>query len=190
MKVCKHANRETPKKDNPVESLKLITYNRILFYKTNWYGIYVSKSGKLLSLLDNKSRVALENAHILSPWLAANYYVINLRKTKNAERHVWLVHRIIAETFLGKCPKGYQVDHINEIRTDNRISNLQYLTAKDNHNKAHKGKPTHNRIPVVATFNNKKYYFDCIKHFLKAFDFPKWKIDKLVKYGEEYTLSR
>lgn len=42
------------------------------------------------------------------------------------------VHRIIWETFYGEIPEGYQIDHINTIRTDNRLDNLRVVTQAEN----------------------------------------------------------
>ena len=42
---------------------------------------------------------------------------------------------IMLSPFLGIKPEGYQTDHINNIRTDNRFENLQYLTKIDNDRK-------------------------------------------------------
>lgn len=42
------------------------------------------------------------------------------------------VHRIVAHVFLGECPPDMQVNHKNGIKTDNRISNLEYVTASEN----------------------------------------------------------
>ena len=59
------------------------------------------------------------------------------------------VHRIIYETFNGEIPDGYEIDHINAVRDDNRLENLRIVTHKDNLNnpltkqlqrKVHKGK--------------------------------------------------
>ncbi len=44
------------------------------------------------------------------------------------------VHRIIYETFIGEIPKGYEIDHINTIRNDNRLTNLRLVTHKENMN--------------------------------------------------------
>jgi len=41
-------------------------------------------------------------------------------------------HRLITLCYLGKCPIGKEVDHINGIKNDNRLENLQYLTPYEN----------------------------------------------------------
>ena len=41
-------------------------------------------------------------------------------------------HRIVAHAFLGPRPEGYQINHKNGIKTDNRIENLEYVTPKQN----------------------------------------------------------
>lgn len=44
------------------------------------------------------------------------------------------VHRIIWETFNGEIPDGMEIDHINTVRNDNRLSNLRCVSPKDNMN--------------------------------------------------------
>ena len=43
------------------------------------------------------------------------------------------VHRLVYEAFVGEIPEGYEIDHINTIRDDNRLSNLRCVTRKENH---------------------------------------------------------
>lgn len=50
----------------------------------------------------------------------------------NGIKKYLVVHRVIAMTFIGPCPDGMVVNHKNGIRTDNNVSNLEYLTPADN----------------------------------------------------------
>jgi hypothetical protein len=43
-----------------------------------------------------------------------------------------LVHRAVAAAWHGPCPEDREVDHINNVRGDNRPENLRYLTREEN----------------------------------------------------------
>ena len=45
-----------------------------------------------------------------------------------------LVHRIVAETFISNPEDKPCIDHINTIRTDNRVDNLRWCTYEENNN--------------------------------------------------------
>lgn len=74
---------------------------------------------------------------ILKPEVVHNGY---LRVTIGKKRY--RIHRLVYETFVGPIPEGYQIDHINEKRQDNRLVNLQVLTQAENVRKAC-SKPVH-----------------------------------------------
>lgn len=43
-----------------------------------------------------------------------------------------LVHVIVADAFLEKCENCTQVDHINNVKYDNRVENLKWISRSDN----------------------------------------------------------
>ena len=59
------------------------------------------------------------------------YYRVKLQKDRNKETRK--VHRLVAEAFLGDI-YNKEVDHINTIKTDNRVENLRIVTSKENSN--------------------------------------------------------
>ena len=44
------------------------------------------------------------------------------------------VHRLVWEAFNGPIPEGMEINHINEIKTDNRLCNIELCTRKYNAN--------------------------------------------------------
>ena len=60
-------------------------------------------------------------------WLGQNgYYYVQIGKKK------YYVHRLIIETFIGHIPTGMVIDHINRIKTDNRLENLRVVSYREN----------------------------------------------------------
>lgn len=62
----------------------------------------------------------------------SGYLVVNLHK--DDINKMFVVQRLIYEAFNGPIPKGMQVNHINEDKTDNRLCNLNLMTPKENTN--------------------------------------------------------
>lgn len=42
------------------------------------------------------------------------------------------IHRLICETYYGEILKGYEVNHINAVKEDNRLDNLELITKSQN----------------------------------------------------------
>ena len=68
---------------------------------------------------------------ILAPVQHRNGYLfVSLSK---GTTKIYAIHRLVAETFLGKSEGKTEVNHINEIKTDNRAENLEWVTKSENH---------------------------------------------------------
>lgn len=52
--------------------------------------------------------------------------------TKNGKTKWFTVSRLVAEAFIPNPNNFAEVDHINNIETDNRVENLQWLNRQDN----------------------------------------------------------
>ena len=67
----------------------------------------------------------------------SGYILIDIRCRGNRKRY--LKHRFIFECFFGKINDAkLLVDHINNIKTDNRLENLQLITPRENQIKDYK----------------------------------------------------
>lgn len=94
-----------------------------------WEGFYsASNFGRIRR--DAGSTLCVRN-RLLKPLPDSNGYTsVNLRKNNVPSRCT--IHKLVALAFLGYPPEGQIVNHINGIKSDNRIANLEYVTRSGN----------------------------------------------------------
>lgn len=61
----------------------------------------------------------------------SGYFKISINLEKNKTK-TYFSHRFVFECFYGLIEKNKQINHINSIRTDNRLKNLEVVTPSEN----------------------------------------------------------
>ena len=117
--------------------------------------------------------------------LSTNRYGYTVVGVSKPKRKLMRVHRLVYETFVGEIPQGYELDHINTIRDDNRVENLRAVTPKENGNnpltkqhriEAHKGQLPSNKGKTNSEFGTKfkehfgVTYYENLKLYKKEYN--------------------
>lgn len=145
----------------------------------------VSNTGKVISVMSNK---------ILTPYPNwAGYLTVHLRNGRLKINKVVAIHRMVAIAFLGdKTNYGLQVDHIDNDKNNNSVSNLQWITGSENVSKAFKqGRPSPKRNSITnrngyrsPTAKLTKKDINEVKYLLKN------KMMKQKNIAEKYGVSK
>lgn len=130
-----------------------------------------SNFGNIKSLKNGKEK-------ILKPVLKKNgYHQVSICVNGNVLSK--RVHKLIASSFFfEESNKKMVVDHINNIKTDNRVENLQIITSRKNTSKDRKNKTSrytgvcwdkqNNKWHSSISINNKRTHLGFFKCELKA----------------------
>lgn len=97
----------------------------------------VSNLGNVISLPNHNISCGRKRGNKISKRLdRAGYFKISL--SKKSYKNTFFIHRIISIAFIPNPDNKPCVNHINSIRTDNRIENLEWCTFSENNKHAYK----------------------------------------------------
>ena len=89
---------------------------------------------------------------LLKPGDSNGYKYVQI--SYNGKRKGCLIHRLVWETFVGEIPAGFQINHLNEDRGDNRLDNLEVVTPKENCNYGSHNERIAKSIAKIAAVRN------------------------------------
>lgn len=96
-------------------------------YIKGYEGLYsATKDGKIYSHPKYRHKGKFLKQHIKKD----GYVEVGL--SKDRKRKTFIVHRIIAETFIDNLLNKSEVNHKDGIKTNNNISNLEWVTSSEN----------------------------------------------------------
>ena len=109
----------------------------------DYEGLYqVSNLGRVKSSYTNRILKGRKHTH--------GYLMVNLYKNSNVSNK--MIHRLVAQAFIPNSENKPQVNHVDEDKTNNVVSNIEWMTATENINHG-----THNErmaktksIPIIA----------------------------------------
>ena len=129
-------------------------------------GFYqVSNFGNVKTLGNNKFRTV----KIMTNVIRKGYCNVGL--TKNNYQKNFRVHRLVAEAFIPNPNKKPQVNHINGIKDDNKVANLEWATAFENMQHA----STNNLLNIIK---GEKHH---------NFKLSKEKIEEIISLSDKFT---
>lgn len=82
-----------------------------------------------VSNLGNVKRV---NGKILKPQSHTKFGHLRVGLWKDGKCKYKGVHNLVLLSFIGECPKGMEIRHLNSNPSDNKLSNLKYGTRSEN----------------------------------------------------------
>ena len=136
--MTKKSNRESSKEFRKIKSLDFL-------YEVN-------EDGTVVRTVKSKRRLKIRLDYHHSK---VGYYRVWIK------RKGIMVHRLVAECWLGDKPEGYEIDHINRDVHNNHYTNLRYVT----HGEQMKNRVLSDRIIEQAKKN-------CLEHCLKYITKP------------------
>ena len=101
----------------------------VKYYKHQVFSNYAaSKNGDVINVKTGKTINILKREN--------NYLNFTIYDKRLEKQINYIQHRFVYEVFRGPIPRCFEVDHVNNVKSDNRIKNLQLLTHKQNSRKS------------------------------------------------------
>ncbi len=98
-------------------------------------GYLIDTNGVVISLWTGTNKAKIGDCFKILKQSSIRGYK-HLTLCKNGKHKSYRVHRLVLETFIGKCPLGFTASHLDGMRSNNKLENL--IWEKHNINNARK----------------------------------------------------
>jgi hypothetical protein len=144
----------------------------------NYESFYqASNLGRIKSLKRNKEKILKQSTQ------TRGYYRVQLSKYKDPKQY--LVHKLVAMAFLNHTPDGYMlhIDHIDGNQLNNKVENLEELTAGEHRWKTIYTNPSWAKPKKPPRKTTSKY--NGVSYYKKS---KKWRAEITIN-GENHRLG-
>jgi transposase len=133
-------------------------------------------------LASNLGRIKTKTGKILKGYDQNGYKIVKITNNLNKRKTIG-VHRLIALAFLPNPNNLPSVNHINKVRNDNTLENLEWMSVKDNNVHSKKRKKTSFQANSVFYERDLK-----LIHLMLEYNIPRELIEKIYQI-ERNTLT-
>jgi hypothetical protein len=92
---------------------------------------YITEDGRVFTTANNRTN-ANKKLHESKLQTSVKGYKTLVLLGADMKKHTYQVHRLVVESFVERIPDGLQVDHIDNNKTNNHVSNLRIVTNLEN----------------------------------------------------------
>jgi hypothetical protein len=151
-------------------------------------GLYeVSNQGRVKSLIANRNgrRIITKSNKILKFGHDGCGYLRVRLTGKDGLLHQWLVHRLVLYSFSEKADLSKHVNHINGIKSDNRLENLEWCNQSENMKHAYRiglEKPCDNGLKkhITAIKNGERKEFVSIREMCRCLNLDRRSVQRVI----------